>query len=101
MIKMKFVCASGLTSSLFAKFIEQRIKQENLPVQVSVVSANHLAKEIESTDILVCFPLFAFQLSDIEKIAHGYCKVLEMKMEDLHLTNHKKILDDALNLYYA
>ncbi len=101
MIYMKLVCASGLSSNLLATRLQQIAHESGNNVEVGVVNTNHIQDVVEDTDIIICGPLFGFQLSDIEKVVDGYCKIMTLSIEDFSILNIRNILDQALTLYYS
>ncbi len=101
MIKIKVVCATGISSNLLVDYLERKASEKKLDVEVTSGSSMNIKEAVETCDVLVLGPQYGYKLEEVNEMAAGKCAVVTLKEYEYASVEADNILNKAVEAYNA
>lgn len=101
MIKIKLVCATGVSSNLLVDELNRKASSRKLDCEVSAGSSMNLVEAVDECDVLVLGPQYGYKLEEVNELANGKCAVVTLKEYEYSSVEADNILNKAIEGYNA
>ncbi|WP_041139403.1 PTS sugar transporter subunit IIB [Beduini massiliensis] len=101
MIKIKLVCATGVSSNLLVDVLKRKAAEKKVDCEITSSSSMNITDAVNSSDVLVLGPQYGYKLSEVQALADGKCAVVTLKEYEYSSIEADKILDKAVEAYNA
>lgn len=101
MIKIKLVCATGVSSNLLVEVLNRKATEKKMDCEVTSGSSMNIESAVNSCDVLVLGPQYGYKLEEVKALAEGKCAVVTLKEYEYSSIEAENIINKAVEAYNA
>ena len=98
MKKIVLLCASGMSTSMLVKKMQEAAKADAYDCEIAAFSASEAATKAVDADVVLLGPQIRHMLGDVQKVVAGKCPTAVIDMRDYGMIRGDKVLDKALSM---
>lgn len=101
MIKIKLVCATGVSSNLLVDVLKRSADKKNVDCTITSSSSMNITNAVDNCDVLVLGPQYGYKLDEVNTLAAGKCAIVTLKEYEYSSVEADNIIDKAVVAYNA
>lgn len=99
MLKIKVVCATGLTSNLLVNAMQREAEKANIQCEIAAGTGMNIKEAVATSDVVVLGPAYGYKLEEVNALASQKCAVVTLKEYEYASTEAKNIVLKAVEAY--
>lgn len=94
-MKIMLTCMTGVSSSNFAKKLEEASRNIGMNCLVESTTVANLKNNLNGVDVVLVGPQLKYKLNEIKETVNHQCPVMEIQTQDFNLLGCKDILNQV------
>ncbi len=99
MIRIKLVCATGVSSNLLVDVLTRKTQDKKIHCEITASSIMNIQNAIDTSDVVILGPQYGYKLEDIQALAKNKCAIVTLKEYEYSSINADQIIDKAIVSY--
>ena len=95
-MKIMLTCMTGVSSSNFAKKLEEASRNIGMNCLVESTTVANLKNNLNGVDVVLVGPQLKYKLNEINQIIDGKYPVVEIDTLDFNILKCRKIVEEAI-----